>query len=49
MHTIHIGISGNHHIIKTETFQSFFDIQCMLQQVEFFIFVNNFLGQAKTI
>lgn len=49
MHPIHIRIGGDDHIIETESFQSFFNIQGVLKQVEFFVFVNNFFVRPKQL
>src|SRR5687767_8410615 len=49
MHAIHIRIRGNYNIIEPESLQSFFNIQGMLKQIEFFIFIYHFFRQPKTI
>src|SRR5687767_8992464 len=49
MHSIHISIGSYNNIIISETFQPFFNIQCMLQKVKLLIFINNFFCQAETI
>ena len=49
MHAIHISIGCNYNIIIPQTFQAFFNIQCMLQQVELFIFIHHFFSQPKTV
>ena len=49
MHTVNIGISGNNHIVIPQIFNSVFNIQCSLKQVELFVFINYLLGEAELV
>ena len=49
VHTVHIGIGRYNHFIITQSLYAVFYVQCGLQQIEFFVFVNHFLGQAERI
>ncbi len=49
MHPIHIRICSNHHISVPEIIQVFFNIQCGLQKVEFFIFVYDLFSKTVRI
>ena len=49
MHSIYIGIGGNDDAVKPEAIHTFFNIESMLQKVEFFIFVHHFLTHPETI
>ena len=49
VHTVNIGIGGDNNLAVSEVFYPIFYIQCMLQEVEFFIFIDNLLGEFVTI
>src|SRR4028119_751556 len=49
MHAINISVSRNYNAVETQTFHAFFNIQSMLQKVQFFILVHNFFTHAKTV
>jgi hypothetical protein len=49
VHTIHIGIGSNYNVIVTQPFIPFFNIQCVLQQVELFVLIHHFLRERKTV
>jgi hypothetical protein len=47
VHAIHIGIGCDDDIVVPQSFQPIFNIQRMLQQVEFFVLVHHFFGEAE--
>ena len=49
MHAIHIRIGCDHNILIPQPIQAFFNIQCVLQQVELLIFIDHFFSKSKTI
>src|SRR6478672_3326017 len=49
MHSIHISIGCNYNIIVSQAFIAFFNIKCMLQEVELFIFIHYFFGKTITV
>ena len=49
MHSVNIGIRGNHDVVVTQVVQSVFNVECRLQQIEFLIFVYYFFCKTKTI
>jgi hypothetical protein len=49
VHAVHIGISGDDNLAVSQAFQPIFNIQRMLQQIEFFIFIDNLFCQAERI
>ena len=49
MHPVHIGIRGNYNIVISKPFDAVFHIQCMLQKIEFFVFIHYFLSKSKAI
>ncbi len=46
MHPVNIGIGGYHNAVVAEVVHVVLNVQRRLQQVEFFVLVNYFLGQA---
>ena len=49
MHAVHIGIGGYDDFVVAQCFYAVFYIQGCLEQVEFFVFINYFLGQSVGI
>ena len=49
VHTVHIGIGGNNHFVITQSFDTVFNVQRGLQQVELFVFINHFFGQSVRV
>ena len=49
MHPVNIGIGSNHDIVVTQVFQTVFNIECRLQQIKLFVFINHFFGQSVRI
>ena len=49
MHTIHIRIGGDDYLIVSQVIQILFNVEGMLEQIEFFIFINHLFGQTETI
>src|SRR5690606_20873365 len=49
VHTVHVGIGGDHDVVVPQVFKAFLDVQRRLQQVEFFIFVNNFFRKPVAV
>ena len=49
MHSIHIGISCNNDIIIAKAFICRLQYSMHAEKIEFFIFINHFFGQAKTV
>ena len=46
VHTIYVRIGGYYYIVIAQSFQPFFYIQCVLQQVELLILIHYFFSQA---
>ena len=49
VHTVHIGIGRDNHLVVAEVLETVFDIESVLQQVEFFVFVHHLLGHAEAV
>ena len=49
MQAIYVRICGYYYIVITQVVQSFFYVQCMLQQVELLILIHYFFGQSKRV
>ena len=49
VHTVDIGIGCYDDFVISQTFQTIFDIESGLKQVEFFILVNDLFSQAETV
>ena len=49
MHPVHIGIGSDDHPVVTQVVERIFNIQRVLEQVEFLVLVNYFLGQAVAV
>ena len=49
MHAIHIGIGSNNDIVVAQVLQTVFNVEGMLKKIEFFVLVDDLLGQAKGI
>ncbi len=47
--TIHIGMGGYNHFVVAQCLYAVFYIQGCLKQVEFFVFINYFLGESVGI
>ncbi len=46
VHAVHIGIGGYDDFIVAQRLYAVFYIQGRLEQVEFFVFINHFLGKS---
>ena len=46
MHTIHIGIGSNNHLVVSEVIEAVLDIESRLQAVEFLVFIYHFFGES---
>ncbi len=49
MHSIHVRICGNDHLVISQTLQSVLDVQRMLQEVELLVLINHFFRQPVAI
>ena len=49
VHSVHVGIGGDHNLVVAQRFQAVLNVQGVLQQVEFLIFVHHFLGQPEAV
>ena len=49
MHAVDIGIGGNNNLVIAQSIESIFYVESSLQQVEFFIFINNLLCQPEGV
>ena len=49
VHPVDIGVGGDDDLIVPEAFDPLLDIEGMLQEVEFFILIDDLLGEAKTV
>lgn len=47
VHAVHISISGYDNIIVSQIFYGLVNIECSLQQIELFIFINYFFDRPK--
>ncbi|MNE65191.1 hypothetical protein D3C80_1606510 [compost metagenome] len=49
VHPIDIGIGCNYNVVVSQAIHTVFNIQRVLQQVEFFILIYHFFGKTKTV
>ena len=49
MHTVDIGIGGDDYFVVSKAFDALFDVERSLQQIEFLVVVNDFLGFTETV
>ena len=49
MHTVYICVGTDYDLVKIQIFYSIFYVERMLEQVEFFVFVDYFFGHAIAI
>ena len=49
VHTVHIGIGRDDHLVVAQAIQPIFDVEGSLEQVEFFIFIDDLLGQSIAV
>ena len=49
VHTVHIGISRNHHVIVAEIVDVFIYVEGCLQQRELFVLVDILLGSLEAV
>src|SRR5215204_2744124 len=49
MHAINVGISCNNNVVIAKTFIRFFDIQSMLQKIEFLIFIYYLFRKSEAV
>ena len=46
VHAVHIGIGGHDDFVVAQSVDAVLDVECRLQKVELFVFVDHFLGQS---
>ena len=44
VHSVYVGIGCDDDFIVAQCFESFFDVECGLEEVEFFVFVDHLFG-----
>src|SRR5690606_17871758 len=49
VHSVHIGIGSDHDVVVAQSFHPVFDIQGMLQQIEFFVLIDDLFGEAVAV
>ena len=49
MHAVYVRISGDDHVVVAEALEAILDVEGVLQEVEFLVFVNDFLGEAEGV
>ena len=49
VHAVDIGIGGYDDFVVAESVYAVFDVEGSLQEVEFFVFIDDFLGQTKGV
>ena len=49
VHTVHISIGRDDDFVVTQVLETVFDVERVLQQVEFFVFVHDLLGHAEAV
>ena len=49
VHAVHVRIRGHHHVVVAEVFQSVFNVQRRLQEVELLVLVHHFFGQTVAV
>lgn len=49
MHAVDVGVGGEDDVVVAEVFEVFFDVEGVLEEVEFFVFVADFAGEAEAV
>ena len=49
MHTVHVGISRDNHLVVAQVLEAVFDVEGGLEQVPFLVLVHDFLGKAVAV
>ena len=49
VHAIDIGISGHDNLVVAQSVEAVFDVKCRLQEVEFFVLIDNLLGETEGV
>ena len=49
VHTVHIGIGGDNHLVVAQVLEPVFDVEGGLEQVPFLVLVHDFLGEAVAV
>ena len=49
VHAVDVGIGGDDDAVVTQVFDAVFDVEGVLEEVEFLVFVNDFFGEAKAV
>ena len=49
MHAIDIGIGSDNNLVITKSIESVLNIEGSLQEIEFLVFVNHFLGESERV